>query len=280
MRDPWSLIHEVRPGDDWFVPTERFVLQRLEHLALAHAARIIVNTPQFASALGDAKPDLKVMCLPNGVDLEYPTPRDVSSVERGSIAYVGTLYYGRNLSSVCAAMRLLLNDRPEAAATLRLNVAGPMDSPHRRRFEDEIAAGELTSVVNIHGVLPRAQALELLSRASLALVLAQDQPMQIPAKLYESVALGIPTLVIAEEMSAAACEARRIGAMTLDGGDVEGLRALFEDLLAGRLPTKIEAKAPIDYAHLAQQWDGILRDSLKAESDGVEHPRFVPTEGV
>ena len=280
MRDPWSLIHEVRPGDDWFVPTERFVLQRLERLALAHAARIIVNTPQFASALGDAKPDLKVMCLPNGVDLEYPTPRDVSSVERGSIAYVGTLYYGRNLSSVCAAMRLLLNDRPEAAATLRLNVAGPMDSPHRRRFEDEIAAGELTSVVNIHGVLPRAQALELLSRASLALVLAQDQPMQIPAKLYESVALGIPTLVIAEEMSAAACEARRIGAMTLDGADVEGLRALFEDLLAGRLPTKIEAKAPIDYAHLAQQWDGILRDSLKAESDGVEHPRFVPTEGV
>ena len=104
--------------------------------------------------------------------------------------------------------------------------------------------------------------------------------MQVPAKLYESVALGIPTLVIAEEMSAAACEARRIGAMTLDGADVGGLRSLFEDMLAGHLPMKIEPKTPIDYAHLAQEWDGVLRESLKAESDGVEHLRLATTEHI
>ncbi|HMH26494.1 MAG TPA: hypothetical protein VK542_07935, partial [Gemmatimonadaceae bacterium] len=164
-----------------------------------------------------------------------------------------------------AAIRLLLNDNPEAATRLRLDVAGPMETPHRRRFEEDIAAAELTSVVHIHGLLSRAQALELLSRSSLALVLAQGQPMQVPAKLYESVALGIPTLVIAEETSAAAHEARRIGAMTLDGENVEGLRALFGDMLAGHLPTKIEAKAPIAYANLAQEWNDLLQKSLNLE---------------
>lgn len=280
MRDPWSLTYELGAADDWVVRAERFVLRRLERLVFPRAARIIVNTPQFALALGGAEPDLDVTCLPNGVDLEHVPPRDVSAVEQGSIAYVGTLYFGRNLSSVCAAMRRLLNDRPEAAATLRLNVAGPMDSPHRRQFEDDIAAAELTSVVNIHGLLPRAQALELLSRSHLALVLAQDQPMQVPAKLYESVGLGVPTLVIAEEMSAAACEARRIGAMTLDGANVEGLRSVLEDMLAGRLPTKIEPRTPISYAHLAQEWDCLLRKSLKADNDGVRQPRLAPTGSV
>lgn len=273
MRDPWSLTYQISAADDWFVRAERFVLRRMERVVFPRAARVIVNTPQFALALRDAEPDLDVTCLPNGVDPELLTPRDVSLVEQGSIAYVGTLYYGRNLSSVCAAMRMLLNDKPEAAASLKLNVAGPMDSAHQRRFEEDIAAADLTSVVNIHGLLPRAQAIELLSRSSLALVLAQDQPMQVPAKLYESVALGIPTLVIAEETSAAACEARRIGAMTLDGADVEGLRSLFENMLAGQLRTRIEPKTPIDYARLAEEWDALLRESLKLESDGVEQPR-------
>jgi glycosyltransferase involved in cell wall biosynthesis len=266
MRDPWSQTHQAGAADDWYVSAERFILRRLERLVLPRAARIIVNTPQFASALGADVPAVDVTCIPNGIDLEDLTSRDIGSVVPGSIAYVGTLYFGRNLSSVCAAIRQLLNHNPDAAASLRLNVAGPMESPHRRQFEDDIAAAKLTSVVNIHGLLSRAQALELLSRSSLALVLAQGQPMQVPAKLYESVALGIPTLVIAEERSAAADEARRIGAMTLEDADVDGLRALFEDMLAGDLPTKIQSKAPIAYESLAQEWNGLLRKSLNLDS--------------
>jgi hypothetical protein len=109
-----------------------------------------------------------------------------------------------------------------------------------------------------------------LSRSHLSLVLAQDQPMQVPAKLYESMALCVPTLVIAEEMSAAASEARRVGAMTLDGANVEGLRSVLEDMLAGRIPTVVEPKTSISYEHLAQDWDDLLRESLHAESDVIE----------
>jgi len=277
MRDPWSLTHGLGAPPDWFVRAERFMLRRLERLVFPRATKVIVNTQQFALALREAEPELDVVCLPNGVDREQLPQRDPGAVKQGSIAYVGTLYVGRNLSSVCAAMQQLLCDKPEAAATLRLDVAGAMDPRHQRQFEADVAAAGLTSVVNLHGLLPRSQALELLSRSHLSLVLAQNQPMQVPAKLYESVSLGIPTLVIAEEMSAAACEARRIGAMTLDAANVEGLRLVFEDMLAGRIPTRIEPRTPIAYEHLAQEWDYLLRESLKegiAESSSHVSPRL------
>ena len=259
MRDPWSLTHDFSGQEDWLIRAERSMLRKFEQIMFPRASRVVVNTPQFATSLRATEPALEVEYLPNGVDLENTPPRDDRAIDRGSIAYVGTLYARRNLSSVCSAIARLLREQPDAAGTIRLDVAGPMDPKHRRKFEEDIAAAGLSSVINVHGKIPRAEALELLRRSHLALVLAQDQPMQVPAKLYESVGLGVPTLVIAEDSSASACEARRIGAMTLDGSDVDGLTSLFGDLLAGRIPTSISAKTPISYAHLAQRWDLLLR---------------------
>jgi glycosyltransferase involved in cell wall biosynthesis len=274
MRDPWSSTHDLTAPNDWFVRGERLVLRLFERLIFPRATRVIVNTPQFASRLSIAEPGLDVRCLLNGVDLEQVPARDATEVVHGSVAYIGTLYAGRNLSSVCAAMRLLLGEAPGAAESLRLNVAGPMETPHRRQFEQDIAVAGLTSMVKIHGLLPREDALALLSRSHLSLVLAQGQPMQIPAKLYESVALGVPTLVIAEEESAAACEARRIGAMTVDTNDVDRLRSILKEMLDGGIPTKVEPKMPISYAHLALEWDSLLRGARRTESE--ELPRSQP----
>lgn len=265
MRDPWSVRPQFGPHGEDLNRGERFILGQLARLVLPRAARVIVNTLQFQRELGVSEPALEVTCLPNGVDLEHLPARNAAEVKPGSIAYVGNLYTGRSLTAVCAAMRRILDDKPEAAATLRLDVAGPMDDPHRRKFQYDIEAAGLTSVVHIHGSLPRAQALQLLRRSHLALVLAQDQPMQVPAKLYETVGLGVPTLVIAEDTSAAACEARRVGAMTVDNADVDGLQSVFEKLLGGDIPTTLQSKTPITYAHLAKQLDGLLRESLNAD---------------
>lgn len=266
MRDPWSMTHLMHLPPDRFVRAERFILRRLERLVFRRAERVVVNTREFASALRRVEPDADVIYFPNGIDLEQIPARDLNAVQQGSIAYVGTLYANRSLSSVFAAMAAMLNDRSDAATALRLHIAGPLESSHRKRMHEEIASAGLTSIVNIHGVLPRTQALELLSRAHVALVLAQDQPMCVPAKLYESVGLGVPTLVIAEGSSAAACEARRIGAMTVDGGDVDGIRAVLEDMVSGRIPTRIEPKAPISYEDLAVQMDRLLQDATAADT--------------
>jgi hypothetical protein len=172
-------------------------------------------------------------------------------------------------------MGRLLSDHPEAAASLRLNVAGPIEPPHRRELQANIVAAGVEAMVTVHGTLPRPQALELLNRSHLALVLAQDQPMQVPAKLYECVSLGIPTLVIAEATSAAATEARRMGAMTLEANDVDAMRALLEDLLARRIPTSVAAREPVSYEDLGIQMDSLLREALEGRGAGTTSARRI-----
>jgi glycosyltransferase involved in cell wall biosynthesis len=261
MRDPWALTYEMNTPEDGFIRGERRFLRLLERLVFPRASRVLVNTREFASALRLEMPQLNVMHFPNGIDMEQLPPRDLSSVEKGSIAYVGTLYAGRNLSSVLAAMRCIVNERPDTADALKLNVAGPLESPHRERMHAEIQDAGLSSLVSVLGLLPRDGALQLLSRAHLALVLAQDQPLCVPAKLYESVGMGVPTLVIAEKDSAAAHEARRIGAMTVEGEDEQGIKAVLTDMLAGRIPVRIAPKTAISYEELAGEMDQLLRES-------------------
>lgn len=267
MRDPWSRVHEYHMPADWLIRAERFLLRGLERLVFPAAARVLVNTREFASVLKADEPDLDVLWFPNGIDLELLPTRNVREVEQGTIAYVGSLYAKENLSSVLAAIHAVVRDRPEAASTLRLDVVGPIDTPNRNQLQEEVAAADLTSLVRIHGVLPRVQALALLSRSQLALVLAQGLPMSVPAKLYESVGLGVPTLVIGESTSAAVCEARRIGAMTLDDGDVDGVRSIVEDMLAGRMRAKIDSQTPISYEDLAVKMDRLLEDAVGQRHD-------------
>jgi glycosyltransferase involved in cell wall biosynthesis len=264
MRDPWSTTHKNHLPEDWMIRSERFFLRGLERLVFPRATRVIANTREFASVLKGYEPKLDVRWFPNGIDLEQLPPRDASTVEPGSIAYVGSLYLKESLSSVFSAMQALLRDRPEAATTLRLHVAGSVDSPNREQMEAEIAAAGLASLVTIHGVVPRDQALELLRRSQLALVLAQGLPVSVPAKLYESVGLGVPTLVIGEEACAAVREARRIGAMTIDDGDVEGMRLIMDDMLDGRMPVRIDPQTPISYEALAVKMDGLLQGVVVA----------------
>lgn len=261
MRDPWSVTHHMNLPDDRLVLAERWFLRRLEKLVFPHARGVIVNTREFAAALRKTDPDLGVIWLPNGIDLEQMPNRNPADVERGSITYIGTLYAGRNLSIVFTAISDLLKDRPETASQLSVNIAGQMETPHREKMEREIEAAGLSSIVKIHGLLPRSEALALLSRSHLALVLAQDQPMCVPAKIYESVGIGVPTLVIAESDGAAAVEARRIGAMTLADEDVGGMRSLLNDMLDGQLPTTIAPTTPVSYADLAAQMDRLLRET-------------------
>jgi glycosyltransferase involved in cell wall biosynthesis len=265
MRDPWATSHTLHVPDDQLVRAERFLLSRLEKLLFRRARKVIANTVEFATSLSAAEPTLDVVYFPNGIDLEQLPVRDPGNVQRCSIVCLGALYAGRNLSSVLAAMRAVLTERPEEGATLKLSIAGPIESPHRDQLLAGIEATGLNAQVDIHGVISRARALDLLNRSHLALVLAQDQPMQVPAKLYECVGLGVATLVIAEETSAAAREARRIGAIALADSDADGLRSVLNEMLDGRLPTRIEPTAPISYQELGAQMDRLLREALDSE---------------
>jgi len=238
----------------------RWLIPRLERAVLRRAAGVIANTREFAAIARRSYPAVPVTWVPNGIDPER-LPAVGAEPEPGlSIAHVGTLYAGRDLGPVLVALREFLSAHPEARAHTRLHVAGSLSGANEARFREQVAAGALDDVVVVHGVVPSKEALALLGRSHLALVLAQDQELQVPAKLYECVALGLPTLVIAEAGSAAASEAQRIGAMTCDPADTEAIVGILLRLWLHPSARRAAPRTPIDYATLAAEMDRLLME--------------------
>jgi glycosyltransferase involved in cell wall biosynthesis len=267
LRDPWAGAlpkiwdSDLRLGSRTF----RALSPILERLALKTADGVITNTSQLAEALAARYPDVPFVYVPNGVDPEsFPPP--VSRPYPGlGVAHAGTLYAGRDLEPVVRALRIFLDRHPDAArAGSKLRIAGVVEAGHARVFYRAVAAAGMESHVEVLGRLPRAQALTMLSRSRLAVVLAQHQEHQIPAKLYESVAMGVPTLVVAPAGSATAVAGDRLGAMVRDSGDVDGIACVLEHLWRNGLRERSPCPLPITYEAIAPQVDRVLRGVLSA----------------
>jgi len=269
LRDPWAgPIPKVwqshhRLGTRVF----RTLAPRLERLAFRAANGVITNTPQLAEVLAAKYANVPVVCVPNGVDPDGLPPPARQRYPGLGIAYTGRLYAGRDLGPVMQALRIFLQHHPEAArAGSKLRIAGDADARHAQVFNDAVAVAGVEQYVEVLGLLSRADALDVVSRSRLAVVLAQDQEVQIPAKLYESVAMGVPTLVVAPEGSAAAVEGNRLGAVVRDSADVDGIACVLEQFWGDGARERSSCPVPITYDAIARLVDQVLGMSLPPAS--------------
>jgi glycosyltransferase involved in cell wall biosynthesis len=243
----------------WVIDMFRAFAPLLERLAVRAAQGVITTTSAFAEALAVKYPALPVVCIPNGVDAECLPPPARDRYPGLGIAYAGTLYAGRDLGPLVNALRIFLERHPAAAqGGSKLRIAGEAGAAHARSFYETIAAARMEQYVEVLGKLPRAQALDVVSRSRLAVVLAQEQELQVPAKLYESVAMGIPTLVVAPADSAAGVEGGRVGAVVRDPADVEGIACLLEQLWRDDSRRRSACPVPITYETIAPLVDQLL----------------------
>ena len=239
----------------------------LERLAFRAAHGVITNTPQLAEVLAAKYPNVPVVCVPNGVDADGVPPPARQRYPGLGIAYTGRLYAGRDLGPVMRALGIFLQRHPEAArAGSKLRIAGDADSDHAQIFNDAVAVAGVEQYVELLGLLSRADAVNVVSRSSLAVVLAQDQELQIPAKLYESVAMGVPTLVVAPEGSAAAVEGHRLGVAVRDSADVDGIACVLERLWQDGARERSPCLVPVTYDAIALLVDQVLGMNLPLAS--------------
>jgi glycosyltransferase involved in cell wall biosynthesis len=261
LRDPWggpftkAWDSDPRLGSRTF----RALAWRLERLALQAAQGVITNTQPLAAALATRYPDVPVVCIPNGVDPDRLPPPARHRYPRLGIVHAGTLYGGRDLGPVVRALRIFFERHPEAAqAGSKLRIAGQAGPHQAQAFNDAVATAAIEQHVEVLGRLSRADALKVVSRSHLAVVLAQQQELQIPAKLYESVAMGIPTLVLAPADSAAGVEGTRIGAVVRDSEDVEGIACVLEQLWRDGWRAPSPCPVPVTYEAIAPLVDQLL----------------------
>jgi hypothetical protein len=266
LRDPWAGPLPKLWESDPILGSRIFHLLAppLERVAVGAAHGVITNTQQLADTLAAKYGDVPVVCVPNGVDPECLPPPNSDPYPGLGLVHAGTLYAGRDIGPIVRALRIFLERHPDAAQTgSKLRVAGEAGAGYARAFYDAVAAAGMGRYVEVLGSLPRADALNVLSRSRLAVVLAQQQELQIPAKLYESVAMGIATLVVAPAGSAAAVEGARVGAVVRDGADIEGIADVLERLWHNGSREQSPCPAPITYEAIAPLVDRLLTTNLR-----------------
>lgn len=260
MRDPWATTGA--PAGRWDpvqgTVSARWLIPLLERWVLRRATAIVTNTPELEDVVRRQYGDRRVQCIRNGVDVARLPVRQGAAAGL-TLAYIGTLYGERSLRPVLDALARFVGAHPEARPHTRLRIAGHADKRHADVLAAELSLHGLNGVVEHVGMLSESGALELVARSHLAIVLAQGQALQVPAKLYESIGLGVPTLIVTEEGSATAREGERLGARVVRPDDTVAIERILHQVWTRGVVTTADARAAVDYATIATEMDRLLR---------------------
>jgi len=198
FRDPWS----DNPWKPWFVRSRATdsIERWLENRCLLSSDGVVTVTRAYADTLvarHGVRLATKLLVVRNGVPAVSPVTATDPATFR--IVYAGSFYHGRNPKPFLAAVAEL--HREAAATARRLDVRFVGDC---RQFDGESLASEverlgLPTVVTFVDWLPHEESVTLMREADLLLLLAQNQPLQVPNKLYEYLGTGRRIFAVADE---------------------------------------------------------------------------------
>lgn len=266
FRDPWGDAARAHLNASW----APMVFSRLEASVIGAADQTLTTTPELAEIYRRRFPRSRIGFLPNGVDLGALRDAVDAGPDQGSgsrdfhVMHLGTLYYNRDPVPTVRGFAAFLRTLPEAERRrARLSFIGTVGAPFRARIEAAAREEEVRAHVEIPGPVPREEALRILSRASVSLVLAQNQETAVPAKIYEAAGLGIPALVVTEAGSASDGAGRRLGARVHDPADLQGmagaLRAAWSGEWTGALPPGVS----VGYRELSVDAEALLLQTAR-----------------
>jgi glycosyltransferase involved in cell wall biosynthesis len=201
FRDPWM----TPPGKKLYptTPLSNAVESKIEEKFLKQADLVIVNTECFRDRLVSKYRNLpkgKFLYLSNGYDAEEISDRlELEKFENFTICYTGTLYLGRSPEPILKALQEIRDEGRYDVDKIRLLLVGNCHLIDGMRTADLVSSYNLDSVVKVMGFIPHRQALEIIIKSHLALLLAPDQPYQVPGKIFEYIGAGTTILAIANE---------------------------------------------------------------------------------
>ncbi|MEX0842955.1 MAG: glycosyltransferase, partial [Gemmatimonadota bacterium] len=265
LRDPWATHFRPNNGDGW----TGGLREQLESMTIPAADLVLTTTPELREGLAKRFSDSVVEWLPNGVDLSSLPDRGAERFQGLSLSHVGSLSYRRDPRPAISAFSSFLarnRDAEEAGSALRfVGGATPDFAAGLSQLRESLG---IRDHVKMLGLVSREDALEVLCRSTVALVLAQDQDFMVPAKIYEAVALGIPALILTQRGSATANEGERLGAAVFEPDDEEGVVDYLEGLWSAARVLEADPPSRISQEHLAGTLDASLRQLL-ASRDGT-----------
>ena len=200
FRDPWiDNPFRVYPGKavDWW---DRF----LEKLVFKKSDLIIANTSKMAELFKYKYPYYinKICMINNGFDYEdfvYILPQRDEPKDCILLIHPGTLYGKRNPLKFLHALKRIIGEGYE---NLRIKFIGKCEQFENKDISEHVVDMGLEQHVKISPPVSRDEILSLMKGADGLLLFSQGTTLQVPAKLFEYLALDKPVIAIGEKNSA------------------------------------------------------------------------------
>jgi glycosyltransferase involved in cell wall biosynthesis len=236
-----TLVLEYR--DEWtecpfdFVTHGRFN-RWWERRCLRAAAAVVFTTASQRDHQLRVFPELdaaRCHVIPNGWDGDEAAPAacpdGVADGRPVTVSYVGALGSWTPPTAFLAALRAVVERRPDLARRLKVKFVGPKAREELRELE----AFPHRDVLDVVDLVPKPAASAIM-RDSAALLLLNDNAdmaRYIPSKLYEYIGAGRPVLLFADGGESGAL-VRELGAgVVVPSGDPGGLEAALESIARG-----------------------------------------------
>ncbi len=280
FRDPWATNpFKVQP-----YPSLRVVDEALEAAVVKRADRVILNTELCERGYRDRYPDHpNFVTIPNGIDPDLldagvsAAPRDGAPKNELRLLHVGTIYGRRSPLGLLLALKHLADTRPSLAQRITIEQLGSVENEVELRARArELGVADRFSFLP---PVPHARALAMGRDATglLLLGVSGDRPeVQVPAKLFEYLAIGRPILALAKRGGAIAATLASAQAshVIADPDDPLAIAHALEQV-AEEWPRRRE---PTHHAGIAQYRYDALATRLEREFEALV-PARAPSAG-
>lgn len=227
FRDPWTDSLRTDPQH-----RIEYLLQRpLEKWVVQAAACVTSAGATVARSLASRYPAArdKIHVVRNGYDGEA-RPAGHETGGRLAILFAGDLYLGRDPFPLLGALEDLLRRPDVDRSRIALTLMGRVESYADQSLADWLVGRVCAPSVRLLPHMPPQAVAEEVSRATVLVNLAQQQPYSVPAKTYEHLISGRENLLVCENDCETAQLVKGIrGVNQVDSRDPAALeRTLFD----------------------------------------------------
>ena len=265
MRDPWITYEE-----GWRTTIKCPVVRRWHQKALTRCLQraniVIANTPVLKEHFENEYPWVaeKVRVLPNGIaDTVQSAPHGYAHPGKLVIGHFGTIYGCRTTYDFLKGVGSWLQANPRNKECLELLFYGE-SVEDVEGFARQFGLGE---IVQVHPPVPRTEVPAIMERCGALLLLAQQQPMQVPGKVYEYLATGKPIITMTESNSATGRLLRNMPQCYIAQNAeqvYQTMERLWHQYTGGELfCDRSDYLAPFRYSQLTEQLAGWIKEAVE-----------------
>jgi len=212
---------------------ERHILRRRavrERRAIEKMTRLLVTTRRLAEDYIALLPHLRTpLVVPCGFDAdEFPRAPQRDDHHKLVIVHVGTIYYGRTPRPIVESLARLKAMGTYKSGEIEMRFVGRLENAEGKQLTTMIEDLDMGDVITFVPQVPQADALRIVGDADVGLVLAENQPTQVPAKIFEYIGLRRPVLALSGGATHDFVRENHIGYAC----DREGLDDAFSALIA------------------------------------------------